>query len=181
MGGSACRVPHRNTAVAFIHSSLEILPISCESSCHESNNGKAPSRGICAWLHNCSNPSAPMTSGLSSSANWENSAAARCSEYTSDFCPALRSAMRRCNQGRAKPQPLRGFSLHHCLGQQHQQSCLRLHSIRGSGNASGDVTTDKIKLRHGTTTGMCCQRGDDGKWKKGNRGATQRVRDRSKG
>lgn len=85
MGGSACKVPHRNTAVAFIHSSFEILAISCESSCHESNNGKAPSRGTCAWLHNRSNPSAPMTSGLSSSANWENSAAARCSEYTSDF------------------------------------------------------------------------------------------------
>lgn len=137
------RVPHRNTVVAFIHSSFEILPISCESSCHESNNGNAPSRGTCAWLHNCSNPSAPMTSGLSSSVNWENSASARCSEYASDFYRAPRSAIWRCSQGRTKPQPLRGLSLHYCLGQRHQQSCLHLRSIRGSGNASGDVTTEK--------------------------------------
>jgi hypothetical protein len=54
-----------------------------------------------------------------------------------------------------------------------------LHSITGSGNASGDVTTEKKRMRHGTT-GIATRAEMMGNGKKETE-ATQRVRGGTKG
>ena len=82
MNGCSAMRTYFNSSRPLVHSSFEIVPISFAFNNHANNNGRGPSIGIFASVHNLSIPSAPITLSWSGSAYSLKSSSGR---FTSSF------------------------------------------------------------------------------------------------